>query len=82
MSIARMCTSREEQSIHRESDSKLPGSRVIVANIALHRFEINTIWDLLTQLSRELVELDQICQFEILYHLDHLVANSIISLNY
>ena len=57
------CSSRwEEQSINRVFDSKLPGSRVIVANIAKHRFEIYTIWDLVTQLSRELVELDQICQ--------------------
>ena len=52
----------EEQSINREFDSKLPGSRVIVANITKHRFEIYTLWDLVTQLSRELVELDQICQ--------------------
>ena len=52
----------EEQSINREFDFKLPGSRVIVANITKHRFEIYTIWDLITQLSRELVEVDQICQ--------------------
>ena len=52
----------EQQSINREFDSKLPGSRVIVANITKHRFEIYTIWDLVTQLSRELVEVDQICQ--------------------
>ena len=57
------CATRwEEQSINREFDFKLPGSRVIVANITKHRFEIYTIWDLVTQLSRELVEVDQICQ--------------------
>ena len=53
----------EEQSINREFDSKLPGSRVIVANITKHRFEIYTIWNLVTQLFRELVEVNQICQF-------------------
>ena len=52
----------EEQSINREFDSKPPGSRVIVANITKHRFEIYTLWDLVTQLSRKLVMLDQICQ--------------------
>ena len=51
----------EEKSINREFDSKLPGSRVIVAHITKHRFEIYTHWDLVTQLSRELVEVDQIC---------------------
>ena len=52
----------EEQSINRVFDSSLPGSRVIVANIPKHRFEIYSFWDLVTQLSRELVEVDQICQ--------------------
>ena len=33
-----------------------------MANITKHRFEIYTFWDLVTQLSRELVEVDQICQ--------------------
>ena len=57
------CSSRwEEQSIHRVFDSSLPGSRVIVANITKHRFEIYTFLDLVTQLSRELVEVYQICQ--------------------
>ena len=57
------CSSRwEEQSINRVFDSSLPGSRVIVANIPKHRFEIYSFWDLVTQLSRELVEVDQICQ--------------------
>ena len=58
------CSSRwEEQSINRVFDSSLPGSRVIVANIPKQRFEIYTFWDLVTQLSRELVEVDQICQW-------------------
>ena len=52
----------EEQSINREFDSKLPGSRVIVANIAKHRFEIYTLLDLVAELSRELDKVDQICQ--------------------
>ena len=52
----------EEQSINREFDSKLPGSRVIVANITKNRFEIYSLWDLITQLSRELAKVDQICQ--------------------
>ena len=57
------CSSRwEEQSINRVFDSSLPGSRVIVANIPKQRFEIYTFWDVVTQLSRELVEVDQICQ--------------------
>ena len=57
------CSSRwEEQSINRVFHSSLPGSRVIVANITKHRFEIYTFWDLVTRLSRELVEVDQICQ--------------------
>ena len=57
------CSSRwEEQSINRVFDSSLPGSRVIVANIPKHRFEIYSFWDMVTQLSRELVEVDQICQ--------------------
>ena len=59
------CSSRwEEQSINRVFHSSLPGSRVIVANILKHRFEIYTFWDLVTQLSRELVEVDQICQLQ------------------
>ena len=53
----------EKQSINRLFHSSMPGSRVIVANIPKHRFEIYTFWDLVTQLSRELVEVDQICQF-------------------
>ena len=52
----------EEQSINRVSDSNLPESRVILANIPKHRFEIYSFWDLVTQLSQELVEVDQICQ--------------------
>ena len=52
----------EEQSINWVFDSSFPGSRVIVANITKRPFEIYTFWDLLTQLSRELVEVDQICQ--------------------
>ena len=57
------CSSRwEEQSINRVFHSSMPGSRVIVANITKHRFEIYTFWDLVTRLSRELVEVDQICQ--------------------
>ena len=57
------CSSRwEEQSINRLFHSSTPGSRVIVANITKHRFEIYTFWDLVTQFSRELVEKDQICQ--------------------
>ena len=52
----------EEQSINRVFDSSLPGSRVIVTDITKHRFEIYTLWDLITQLSRVLVEPDQICQ--------------------
>ena len=56
------CSSRwVDQSIYRLFHSSLPGSRVIVANITKHRFEIYTFWDLVTQLSRELVELYQIC---------------------
>ena len=62
MSIARMCASMRGTSINREFDSKLPGSRVIVANITKHRFEIYTLWDLVIQLSRELVQVKQICQ--------------------
>ena len=59
------CSSRwEEQSINRVFHSSMPGSRVIVANITKHRFEIYTFWDLVTRLSRELVEVDQICQLQ------------------
>ena len=54
----------EEQSINRLFHSSMPGSRVIVANITKHRFEIYTFWDLVTRLSRELVEVDQICQLQ------------------
>ena len=53
----------EEQSINRLFHSSMPGSRVIVANIKKYRFEIYTFWDLVTRLSRELVELYQICQW-------------------
>ena len=57
------CSSRwEEQSIYRVFHSRLPGSRVIVANILKHRFEIYTFWDFVTQLLRGLVEVNQICQ--------------------
>ena len=57
------CSSRwEEQSINRLFHSSIPGSWVIVANITKHRFEIYTFWELVTRLSRELVEVDQICQ--------------------
>ena len=35
---------------------------LIVTDITKHCFEIYTLWDLVTQLSRELVEVDQICQ--------------------
>ena len=57
------CSSRwEEQSINRVFHSSLSGSRVIVGNITKHRFEIYTFWDLVTRLSRELVEVYQICQ--------------------
>ena len=52
----------EEQSINRVFHSSMPGSRVIVANITKHRFEIYTLLDLVAQLSRELIEVDQICQ--------------------
>ena len=59
----RECSSRwEEQCINRMFVSSLPGSRVIVANILKHRFEIYTSWDLVTRLFRELVEVYQICQ--------------------
>ena len=59
------CSSRwEEQSINRLFHSSIPGSRVIVANITKHRFGIYTFWDLVTRLSRELVEVDQICQLQ------------------
>ena len=54
----------EEQSVNRLFHYSIPGSRVIVANITKHRFEIYTFWDLVTRLSRELVELDQICQLQ------------------
>ena len=43
-------------------DSSLPGLRVVVSNITKHRFEIYTLCDLVTQLSRELIEEDQIYQ--------------------
>ena len=57
------CSARwEEQCINRVFVSSLPGSRVIVANILNHRFEIYTFWDLVTRLSRELDEVYQICQ--------------------
>ena len=52
----------EEQSINRLFHFSMPGSRVIVANITKHPFEIDTFWELVTQLSRELVDIDQICQ--------------------
>ena len=59
------CSSRwEEQSIIRVFVSSLPGLRVIVANIKKYRFEIYTFWDLVTRLSRELVEVYQICQLQ------------------
>ena len=58
------CSSRrEEQSINGLFHSSMPGSRVIVANLTKHPFEIYTFWDLVTQLSREPVEIDQICQW-------------------
>ena len=59
------CAARwEEQSINRLFHYSMPGSRVIVANITKHRFEMYTFWDLVTRLSRELVEVDQICQLQ------------------
>ena len=62
MSIARMFVSMRGTTINRVFHPNLPGSRVIVANILKHRFEIYTFWDFVTQLLRELVEVDQICQ--------------------
>ena len=62
MSIARKCVSMRGTIINREFDSSLLRSRVIVTDITKLRFEIYTIWDLVTQLSRELFEVDQICQ--------------------
>ena len=57
------CATRgEEQSVHKLFHSRIPGFRVTVAEITKHRFEIHTLWDLVTQLSRELIEEDQICQ--------------------
>ena len=53
----------EEQSINRLFRSSMPGSRVIVANIKKYRFEIYTFWDLVTRLSREIIEVYQICQW-------------------
>ena len=44
MSIAKMCASMSEKSINRVLGSSLPASRVIVANISKHRFEIYTLW--------------------------------------
>ena len=52
----------EERSINRLFHSSMPESRVIVAFISKHRFEMYTFWDIVTRLSRELVEVDQICQ--------------------
>ena len=64
------CAARwEEQSINRLFHYSMPGSRVIVANITKHRFEIYTFWDLVTRLSRELVEVYQICQLVRMFEL-------------
>ena len=61
----RKCSPRwEEQSINRMFHSSMPGSRVIVADITKRCRGMETRWDLVLELSREPLEIDQICQFQ------------------
>ena len=61
----RKCSPRwEEQSINRVFHSSMPGSRVIVADITKRCRGMETPWDLVLELFREPLEIDQICQFQ------------------
>ena len=53
----------EEQSINWVFHSSIPGSRVIVANIIKLEQETLPLWNTLPPLSREPLEVDQICQW-------------------
>ena len=54
----------EEQSIKRVFHSSLPGSRVIVADATKRCRGMETRSDLVLELSRETLEIDQICQLQ------------------
>ena len=64
MSIAKMFASREEQSINRVFHSSMHGSRVIVADMTKGCRGMETRWDLVLELFREPLEIDQICQLQ------------------
>ena len=53
----------EEQSINRVYHCKSPGFQVIVADVTNGRRVMETPWDLVLDLSRELFEIEQICQW-------------------
>ena len=59
------CSPRwEEQSINRVFHSSMHGSRVIVADITKRCRGMETRWDLVLELFREPLEIDQICQLQ------------------
>ena len=70
LEIDRICQLRkcspcwEEQSINRVFHSNMPGSRVIVADITKRCRGMETRWDLVLELFREPLEIDQICQLQ------------------
>ena len=53
----------EEQSIHRVFHCKSPGSHVIVGDVTNWWRVMETRWNLVLELSRELFEIEQICQW-------------------
>ena len=58
------CASRwEEQSINRVFHSSTPGFQDIVADATNRYLVLQTLWDLVPQLSQEPFELEQICQW-------------------
>ena len=54
---------REEQSINRVLHCNSPGSQVIVADVINGWRVMETRWDLMLELSREPLEIEQICQW-------------------
>ena len=54
----------EKQSINRMFHSSMPGSRIIVADATKRCRGMETRWDLVLELFREPLEIDQICQLQ------------------
>ena len=66
MSIPNISSPRlEDQSVNRVLHSSMPGSRVIVADATKRCRGMETRRDLVLELSREPLEIDQICQLQI-----------------